>query len=154
MVLFLGPVLMLCMYLTSGPVLMYVTSGPVLFYLTSGPIRMLYYTSGPVLTHLTCGPVPMYLTSGLFLCCTFPVVLFLCRGTLLVVLFLCTYVTSGRTLTRMYLTSGIILMLYRTSSPVLTVDVTETCRFLNRRTAVVRLNRSLENIIRTLTAYM
>ena len=35
-----------------------------------------------------------------------------------------------------------------------TVDVTETCRFLNRRTAVVRLNSSLENVIRTLTPYM
>ena len=35
-----------------------------------------------------------------------------------------------------------------------TVDVTETCRFLNRRTAVVRLNRSLENVIRTLSPYM
>ena len=35
-----------------------------------------------------------------------------------------------------------------------TVDVTETCRFLNRRTAVVRLNRSLENVIRTLMPYM
>ena len=34
------------------------------------------------------------------------------------------------------------------------VNVTETCRFLNRRTAVVRLNRSLENVIRTLTPYM
>ena len=27
----------------------------------------------------------------------------------------------------------------------------ETCRFLNRRTAVVRLNRSLKNVIRTVT---
>ena len=35
-----------------------------------------------------------------------------------------------------------------------TVNVTETCRFLNRRTAVVRLNRSLENVIRTLAPYM
>ena len=35
-----------------------------------------------------------------------------------------------------------------------TVNVTETCQFLNRRTAVVRLNRSLENVIRTLTPYM
>ena len=35
-----------------------------------------------------------------------------------------------------------------------TVDVTETCRFWNHRMALVLLNRSLENVIRTLTRYM
>ena len=35
-----------------------------------------------------------------------------------------------------------------------TVHVTEMCRFWNRRTAVVLLNRTLENVIRTLMPYM
>ena len=35
-----------------------------------------------------------------------------------------------------------------------TADVTETCRYLNRRMAVVLLNRPLKNVIRTLMPYM
>ena len=50
----------------------------------------------------------------------------------------------------------IITLVQRNFKPYIqpTVNVTETCRFLNRRTAVVRLNLSLENVIRTLTPYM
>ena len=35
-----------------------------------------------------------------------------------------------------------------------TVDVTETCQFWNRRTAVVLLNCSLKNVIRTVMRYV